>query len=285
MPGARQFPEIGALPVARVSLPGHFDEQLRMSVAPHTKFYYEGVEEPLSAFTVGRNAGDYARRYPQDAGAYGALPVLSEPRNIDRPVVNFDTSRMSGAGYGTPTYLAAWDALRRLDARNVAHHLSVENQARRSTNMGAYGQRGGNMDVPILSPQQRIIKIGEPRPGEDWWMTPQEFHRLPREVQLGLLAEAESRNVRTDIVGHNRLTGGGLRMLEPDLPIDEYRTLAQQLRTVPGQGDRSRLSTTGESSIRRAALLDALMEDPTYTPSEPFTRKLFKKRGGLASLR
>lgn len=278
-PGARSLPEISELPIKRRMIPQQIERETGLDIPPHIEYRYRNSEAPLEVFLVGEDAGDYQSRYPQSAAAYGALPVLRKPGNEGKRIFNISSGDLQGEGMGTPLYLRAWDDIEKASGRNVPHNLSHMNATRRSSNMLARSLRGGDPDTVILSPEQQLSPISGGVP----WMQPEEFHNLPREVQMGLLAEAERRNNNVDINAFN--TAYGTRHEAPGLGSqpEDFSYIADLMHTAPGR-TRSRYSPVGYGSLRRSALFDELLQNPRAEPPEQFLRGMFKRRGGLVGL-
>lgn len=254
----------------------------------HLEYYGPEGESPLEVYTVGRNSADYARRYKDTAPRYGALDVLNKPEIADRPVTNIDTQLLSGEGGGTPLYLRAWADIEREGAMNVPHSLSPLNQDRRTSNMISRILRGGDPRTVILSPEQKLVPLegSDPAAPRSLWATPREFDELPTEVKLGMLAEAELRNVALDMRKFRKMYPEE-SVYFPGLGSTRgvFRDISNLLHTKPGLPDSGpRSSSVGDSSLRRAAWTRELLRDPTTELPDELGRGIFKRRGGLATL-
>lgn len=187
----------------------------------------------------------------------------------NRPVTNIDTVGLNRNGSGGVFYPVAYHDDLQNGRRNMAVSLSSDNQARRTSQMLNSGLREGTLQHIILNPEQQRMPVNA-----------KAFYEMSLPEQIAHLSARERMNVAQDFSHYQRTTGEKLRAPPVGAPQDDYDATAKKLHGL--KYDPASPITSGESTLRRAALFDYLTKGGATDALPPeMVQGLFKARGGL----
>ncbi len=263
-PGATQLPRDLSELATRKS-----DPFTGKQVDGGSDFYRLGVKDPR---TGGEAHGNVQHMTLDDVlDLYNSPAVLGGGvRNAllsrVQPLSLIDTVNMKSNGGGGVFYPVAYAQDLAAGRRNIATDLTPANRIRRTTNMLNSGLREGTLEHIMINPRQQ---------GFEGAMDAGRFGKMVLPDQLGTLAARERLNVAQDLANYERATGEKLRVPAPQAGLEAYKQAADALRGTEG------LHTTGESSLRRAALFDYISRGGSLDSLPPeFTNGMFKAHGG-----